>query len=163
MRAELWLGEAEIARLVDDPGRRAKGRQRLHEFQQIQAEAFPGCRPPACVIPLPHAGHLIRALGGMKRVKRVRSGCRAARVATTGRTLSIQGAGQGPSAEIIRCMSTQRWTLRSVSGKGSSASPIDSRSLRAIAAVATQGLQPQAMPPWPGQAPTMAIALSATK
>jgi hypothetical protein len=28
--------------------------------------------------------------------------------------VAIHGLGQGPSAEKIRCMSTQRWTLRSV-------------------------------------------------
>ena len=35
MREQLWLGEAGIARLVDDGRRRAKGRQRRHQLQQI--------------------------------------------------------------------------------------------------------------------------------
>ena len=43
-----------------------------------------------------------------------------ASAATTGKTPSIHGVGQGPSAEKIRCMSTHRWTLRSVRGRGNS-------------------------------------------
>jgi hypothetical protein len=43
-----------------------------------------------------------------------------ASAAATGKTLSIHGVGQGPSAEKIRCMSTHRWTLRSVNGSGDS-------------------------------------------
>jgi hypothetical protein len=50
----------------------------------------------------------------MNRVKTVLSGRRLASAAVTGKTLSIHGLGQGPSAEKIRCMSTQRWTPRSV-------------------------------------------------
>ena len=42
------------------------------------------------------------------------------RAAATGKTLSIQGVGQGPSAEKIRCISKQRWTLRPVRGRGNS-------------------------------------------
>jgi hypothetical protein len=34
--------------------------------------------------------------------------------ALPGIEVAIHGLGQGPSAEKIRCMSTQRWTLRSV-------------------------------------------------
>ena len=60
----------------------------------------------------------------MKRVKTVRSGWRVASATATGKTLSIQGVGQGPSAEKIRCISTQRWTLRPVRGRGNSWSPM---------------------------------------
>ena len=58
--------------------------------------------------------------GGMKRVKIVLSGWRRARVVATGKTLSIHGGGQELSAENIRCLSTHKWTVRSVGGSGNS-------------------------------------------
>jgi hypothetical protein len=50
-------------------------------------------------------------LGVMNRVNTVRSGYRRANSATTGSTRFIQGVAQTPSAEKIRCMSTQRCTV----------------------------------------------------
>jgi len=52
MRKEPWLGEAGIARLVDNGRGRAKGGQWRHQLQQIQVEGFAGRRPPARVIAL---------------------------------------------------------------------------------------------------------------
>src|SRR5437660_2599456 len=54
--------------------------------------------------------------GVMNRVNTVRSGWRAAKSATIGSTRSIHGVVQGPSAEKMRCMSTQRCTVRAVNG-----------------------------------------------
>ena len=69
----------------------------------------------------------------MKRVKTVRSGKRSlgsvlreafsgkrSAIATiTGNTFPIQGVAHGRPDEKMRCMSTQRWTVRPVSGAGS--------------------------------------------
>ena len=65
--------------------------------------------------------------GGMKRVKMVRSGWRPARVATTGRPLSIRGAGHGrrPKNPLhVHAKMDASLGQR----KGSSASPMDGRS-----------------------------------
>src|SRR5690242_17605640 len=75
-------------------------------------------------------GMSVARLGGMKRVKTVRSGCRFASSAAMGSTRSIHGVGQGPSGEKSRCMSTHRcsvwevkgyecnWPAKGVSGQG---------------------------------------------
>ena len=84
MHGQLRLGEARIARLVDDGRGQAKGRERRHRLKQSQIEAFAGRSPPARVVALLHAGHLFRPLGRDEAVKTVRSGQRPARAATTG-------------------------------------------------------------------------------
>jgi hypothetical protein len=60
------------------------------------------------VVAPPNARRPIGGLGGMKRVKIALWQWRCAKVVATGKTLSIHVFGQGPSAENIRRMSTQR-------------------------------------------------------
>ena len=60
----------------------------------------------------------VARIGGIKRVNTVRAEWRLANSVTTGSTRFIHGVGQGPSAEKRRCISTQRWIVRRVSGKG---------------------------------------------
>jgi hypothetical protein len=127
--------------------RRAKRRKRRHQFQQLEIEALTGRNAPALCqhanvgfrtrddqrirLALPQMldqlgfgeGRIpclsMTVAGGFwMRLTSAAASSSCRYTAATGKALSIYGVGHGPSAEKIRCMSTHRWTLRSVRGKG---------------------------------------------
>ena len=57
------FGEGGIAGFVDKRRGRAERRQRRHQLQQLEIEAFAGRNAPAHVVAPPHARHLVWTLG----------------------------------------------------------------------------------------------------
>ena len=60
---QLGFGEGGLACFVDKRRERAKRRQRRHQLQQLEIEAFAGRDAPAHVIASLHARHLVWTLG----------------------------------------------------------------------------------------------------
>jgi hypothetical protein len=111
-----------VVRLAWVRRKRNSGR---HQLQPLEIQAFARRNAPARAVAPPHARHVVGTLGRIEAGENRSVGMMVRKRRRDRQDpCPSNGVGQGPSAEKIRCISTQRWTLRSVRGRGSRQSPM---------------------------------------
>ena len=112
-----WVRRRRIACFVDKRRGRAKRRQRRHQLQQLEIEAFAGRDAPAHVIASPHARHLVWTLGRNEAGKNSSFGMTVRAPPRRARPCPSMASAMDLRPEKIRCISTHRWTAALCQGK----------------------------------------------